>query len=802
MKSAKKSHNFVFNFLLMAAAVVITSFAVGTGGYVEYGNEESAKIAVGAVAAAKYKATAEVVNRIATERNQKEAAQDSMDMKPLRKKDPAINEKVLKSLHTFTLKLDEIRFVYAQEQAALAEAAKITPTQVPPPPEAEEAFSEDLETGVPAFSQSSQGGDMLKSGAPNSESPSSAPDSIDAFSGSLEEAPEEQTESPTQEPTQEPTPDPTQKTDLPPSPLEQLHLLQVTLSDAQAKLLLSVDEEHYEKLKAAIGTVLAEVLDQGVQEVDAKSLKNIQDVFQKIDLSGEMIEIGYQIATTCLQPNYVIDEEATAKARAEIASQYQVVKLIKGQTIVDDGAIISEEAYAMLVELGLASKSFADKLPVIINAVVMNMLFLGLFAAYLFVQCRETFKNRKQTALLFTIVIAVIVIVRLLEGIPYQFMPIFIATLLVSMLINTQLGIVTSIFVTFISQLILKADATFVIFFISGGFALALMAKYITVRNQMLIGGLLASVTNFAIMFFTSYLTQKIYSKEALMQSSYAAMNGIFSVIVCLGSLPFWEQFFGVITNLRLLDLTNPSNSLMRKLVIEAPGTYHHSLIVANLAETAAYDVGADAGLARVGGYYHDIGKLKHPLYFVENQAGENPHNYLDPKASADVIMGHVSYGMELADDYKLPQPIKDIIIEHHGTTLIQYFYCKEKEREKAEGEEKLDEADFRYPFRGPQSRESAIVMLADTVEAAIRSMINAMKDNTEIEPNIRKLIKCKLDDGQLLDSQLSIKDLDTIAKSFAKVFKGMYHERIPYPAMKDAKPAGDKAAGLGLAGG
>jgi putative nucleotidyltransferase with HDIG domain len=352
---------------------------------------------------------------------------------------------------------------------------------------------------------------------------------------------------------------------------------------------------------------------------------------------------------------------------------------------------------------------------------------------------------------------------------------------------------------TLIAALVLKADAAFITFYIGGGFALALMAKYTTVRNHVFIVGILASLVNFVLMFFSAYLAQKTYSQEILLVSGYAAINGILSVVLCLGSLPFWEAFFGVVTNIRLLDLTNPSNALMRRLVIEAPGTYHHSLIVANLAETAAYDIGADASLARVGGYYHDIGKLAHPLYFVENQMGENPHDFIDPKASADMIMSHVSHGMELAGEHKLPQVVKDIIIEHHGTALIQYFYCKEKEREKEKGrgEAKVDEAGFRYPFKIPQSKEAAIVMLADTVEAAIRSMINAMESNGEIEPRIRALIKAKLDDGQLLDSQLSIKDLETIAKSFTKVFKGMYHERIPYPKLEKGDPRPGSAAGF-----
>jgi putative nucleotidyltransferase with HDIG domain len=248
-----------------------------------------------------------------------------------------------------------------------------------------------------------------------------------------------------------------------------------------------------------------------------------------------------------------------------------------------------------------------------------------------------------------------------------------------------------------------------------------------------------------------------------------------------MGSLPLWETFFGVVTPVKLLDLTNPTNALLRRLTIEALGTYHHSLIVANLAETAAFDIGANAQAARVGGYYHDVGKLKNPHYFAENVDGENPHDLLEPQNSTKIIMSHVAYGMTLATEHKLPQFVRDIIKEHHGTTLMQFFYAKAREAGK-----KSKEQDFRYPYTIPQTRESACVMLADSVEAAVRSMIPKMKSPEEIENTIRYIVRGKLNDGQLADSDLSIKDVNIIEQSFFRVLKGMYHERIAYPKPED----------------
>ena len=246
-------------------------------------------------------------------------------------------------------------------------------------------------------------------------------------------------------------------------------------------------------------------------------------------------------------------------------------------------------------------------------------------------------------------------------------------------------------------------------------------------------------------------------------------------------------------TPLKLLELTNPTNELMRRLMIEAPGTYHHCLLVANLAETACYDIEADATLARVGAYYHDIGKLKYPLYFGENQAGDNPHDNLDPYNSARIIKGHVKYGLTLAEENNLPKSVKSFIREHHGTTLVKFFYFKAV---KQQNKEAVDEADFRYEGPVPQSKETAVVMLADTVEAAVRSNITNGKNMDEISSLIKTLIKDKLDDGQLDASMLTLTDLDTIRKSFLKVFQGMYHNRIAYPKMEELK---EKKAPEGL---
>ncbi|MFO7820033.1 MAG: HDIG domain-containing protein [Halanaerobacter sp.] len=244
--------------------------------------------------------------------------------------------------------------------------------------------------------------------------------------------------------------------------------------------------------------------------------------------------------------------------------------------------------------------------------------------------------------------------------------------------------------------------------------------------------------------------------------------------------MPYVENIFGITSPVKLLELSNPNQPLLKKLLVEAPGTYHHSVIVGNLAEAAADKIGADSLLARVGAYYHDIGKIKRAYFFTENQIGsENPHDKLSPNLSTLIITSHVKDGVELAHEHKLPSDIIDIIKQHHGTSLVSFFYQEAMHDEKYK---QVDEDEFRYDGPKPQSKEAALIMLADMVEAAVRSNSTAQSNPGRLEKLVRDLIKQKLDSGQLDESDLTLKDLDKIAKSFVNILKGIFHNRIEYP--------------------
>jgi len=262
-----------------------------------------------------------------------------------------------------------------------------------------------------------------------------------------------------------------------------------------------------------------------------------------------------------------------------------------------------------------------------------------------------------------------------------------------------------------------------------------------------------------------------------LMVAGLCLVNGLLSSSLTVGFFSLLGRVFGITTTLQLLELSDPTQPLLRRLLNEAPGTYHHSIMVGNLAERAAERVGADPLLVRVGAYYHDIGKLARPYFFIENQFdGRNVHDTLDPKTSARIVAAHVRDGVELAEKHKLPPRVREFITEHHGTRLVTYFYS----RASQEGDGKVDASQYSYPGPKPHSKESAIVMLADSVEAVVRSTKDHSAEN--IAALVRKVVAERVSEGQLDECDLTMRDMDEIVKAFITILIGMYHPRIEYP--------------------
>jgi putative nucleotidyltransferase with HDIG domain len=345
--------------------------------------------------------------------------------------------------------------------------------------------------------------------------------------------------------------------------------------------------------------------------------------------------------------------------------------------------------------------------------------------------------------------------------------------MLIAILLDDKLAYVSAAIISIYVGLITENMAYVYTAFVGSFVGVYLVAK-INQRGDLIKAGVYISAAN-CISIAAWLLTVNENYSFYLTGIAFGAINGFLATVLTIGILPYLENLFNKTTIIKLLELFNPNHPLLKKMIIEAPGTYHHSIILGNLAEGAAEAIGANSVLVRVGAAYHDIGKLKRPFFYVENQVGENPHEKLNPSLSTIVLQAHVKEGIELGKKYKLPQKILDFIPMHHGTSLMNFFYHKAKEvNPDVSGD------DFRYEGPKPDTKETAILMLADSVEAAVKSIkdINPIK----IDTMVRNIVKDKLYDGQLDESELTMKEIEIIIKSFVKILQGIYHTRIEYP--------------------
>lgn len=571
--------------------------------------------------------------------------------------------------------------------------------------------------------------------------------------------------------------------------------LPVVLSNRQ---LMAYENLSADQRKAFVNdcvSVLKEIYAKGVTadgltEAKASGLGYLQE----LAWSGDLKTMAGVILSAAVEPNLIVDEAAVEAAKEEKRAEVDEVMIRKNQKIVDEGEIITQEIYDKLVALKLVSETGLEGslMPMLGSLVITGMLFGALYLFFRWGKVNILLKPN-EIHMLFTIYMMMVLLIRILANLTiFTIVPVGLFAMLVSLLVGRRMALWLNALFCIIGCFIFNGDVQFLMYaFISGTFA-ALIIQKTDKRSHLIPAALGMAAVDFVTTISLGFFFGEGYSAELLMQSGIGAVTGLLSMIVAVGSLPFWENMFEANTPLRLMELTNPNNELLRKLMIEAPGTYHHSLIVANLAETAVYDIGGNTALARAGAYYHDVGKLRYPQYFAENQSGYNPHDELPPEKSAKIITGHTKGGLELAERYKLPPVVRDMIVEHHGNSLVKFFYFKAL---KLYGAENVNEADYRYQGRSPSSRESAVVMLADTVEAAVRSMLGHGKTMEEAEAAVKNLMKDKLDDGQLNNSGLTLNELETIRLAFLKVFHGMYHERVSYPEQKEIQEAAKKKA-------
>ena len=567
--------------------------------------------------------------------------------------------------------------------------------------------------------------------------------------------------------------------------------LPVVLSVRQYSAYQALSQQDKLAFQKTCLTIANSIYEQGItSESLEKNKEQVSMNLYQTEWNAELQEMGRAVLNSALKANLILDTDAIALAKQKKQDEVEDIIIKKNQKIVDEGEIITAEIYDKLNAMNLINTENATKtmLPVLSSIIVVLLIFGSVFLFFYSSNKKWHSLKKNEMMMLFTIYIAMVLLLRVMSEVPYfTLIPLVVFPMLISLLISRRVALLLNCFVSIIGCFVFNGDVEFLLYFLLTGEFAALITRYAEKRKYVFPVAVCVAAVNFVSMIAVGLFFEKGYSQGLLFSSAYGAAIGLVTVILVIGSLPFWEATFEANTSLRLLELTNPNNELLRRLMIEAPGTYHHSLIVANLAETAAYEIDANVALARVGAYYHDIGKLKYPLYFSENQAGENPHDQMEPYSSTQIITAHTTAGVRMAKEKGLPKVIINMIQEHHGTSLVKFFYYKAL---KQYGADEVKEEDYRYNGPIPQSRESAIIMIADTVEAAVRSMLGQGTTLDEVEGFIKTLIKDKLDDGQLDQSGLAISDLETIRKSFIEVFKGMYHNRVAYPKKEEMDEA------------
>jgi putative nucleotidyltransferase with HDIG domain len=361
-------------------------------------------------------------------------------------------------------------------------------------------------------------------------------------------------------------------------------------------------------------------------------------------------------------------------------------------------------------------------------------------------------------------------------NVAFLVVPVAAGGILLCTLVDDRLALIFAFFIGILYAIQGGNRFDLLLFAVLGGLAGVYYMRTIRKRSDVFWPGIIVAVVNAIAITALHFIGILNYDYVSALEAGVS--GGLFTAMGVLGLLIPLEYFFGIATNIRLLELSDLNNPLLKRLAMQAPGTYHHSLMVGNLAEAAAEQVSANSILARVGSYYHDVGKISKPLYFSENQhGGKNRHDDLSPNMSALILIAHVKEGIELGKEHRLNQPIIELIQQHHGTSLMPYFYQKAMEQDPTRG---VDEENFRYPGPKPQTREAAICMLADSVEAASRALVNPT--HGRIKGLVEKIINNKFVDSQLDECDLTLKDLHKIADSFVRVLAGYLHSRVEYP--------------------
>ena len=541
----------------------------------------------------------------------------------------------------------------------------------------------------------------------------------------------------------------------------------LTVEDVK-KILIRVEDPSY---LVNISDIVSEIYDEGIIRTE-----DFPRIIREKEIRADNLDLKF--LKNFIKPNLKLNEQETEKKIADnIASlKDREVNIYKGDTIVKKGDIIDNDAYLKLEKLGMVRGG--AKIVKITGLVITFIILIALLYTILKRNCKELMESNVFYPMLITIIFLDVLYIIFLKNnyftyiLPFAMLP----------LIGTILGgRLFSFVLTFTNILVLSREESWLLVMIAVALVAIYKADNLTSRSDIIKISLFLGI--FQAVVSVSYgLVNQLNLVLLMTIIIFSVFGGLITGVISLGVLPYFENTFDILTNMRLLELSDFSHTLLKQLLVKAPGTFHHSIMVGALAESGAEAINANATFARIASYYHDIGKMKRPEFFVENQkGGENPHNKTKPSLSALILTSHTKDGYIMGKQNKLPKEILDVILEHHGTTLVQFFYYK-----ALENGEKVVESNFRYSGPKPKTKESGIILMADTVEAAVRTLEDKSREG--IENFIRYLIRTKIDDNQLSDSALTLGEIEKVIQAFVNTLQGVYHERIKYPKLDERR--------------
>jgi hypothetical protein len=548
--------------------------------------------------------------------------------------------------------------------------------------------------------------------------------------------------------------------------------------------ILSLTDESWLEVRDEAVRVLVQSMRGEIRESQVAARRRTVPTLISHSLSDQEADVVDAIASDLVMANTFYNAARTEEARqlARESTEPVRVSMRQGEAIIREGTLVRPVDIEALDAYGLRQQavrweSVASSIVLAILATTMLELFVYRLEPSLWTRWRRAFVTFLLIALF--VAAAKLMLPPSDTVIPYLY-PLPALSMLITILFGPALGVAVGVTVALLATYIAGGALEITVYLVVGTLIGALTLGQAERMKAFLRAGLAVALANAAVIFVFGLLALQ----QDLLKTTINALVGIvmggLAASLTLAAFFALSTLLDVITPFQLMELSRPTHPLFRQLLLKAPGTYHHTLLVANMAEEAAERIGADGLLARVGTYYHDIGKTARPYFFTENRAGNvNPHDRLDPRTSAQIILGHVSDGMELARKYHLPTAVAAFIPEHHGTGMTLAFYRMAVNNADGDGNE-VSRDEFTYPGPKPQSRETAITMLADSCEARVRSA--EPQSEAEIERIIADTIKARLDDGQLDESDLTLRDLKEIQAAFLRVLKGIFHPRVRYP--------------------